>query len=122
MKAKYQGEISLNRVKFYAYHGVYEHERINGGEFWVDISVKKMFQPEHFTGLENTINYEKLYAIAESAMGEPEKLLETVAKKMADEIEWQFQALTQIRIRIEKLNPPIGGDLQSSAFTLTVDF
>ena len=104
--------IELKGLQFFSFHGLYEEEKIIGGEFKVDLLVK-FSEEKHITTIEQTINYAALYAIVKEEMNQPRKLLETLAQSIADKIHAAYPSLKEIDIRIEKKNPPIAGFIGS---------
>lgn len=112
-------KVSLEGVRFFAYHGFYPEEQVLGTEFILDIET----EAEVFSGgeddISNTVNYERLFQIASSEMAIPRKLIETVAHEMLSQIRHEFLAVKTIRIKIKKMHPPLGGDVKNSAIELT---
>ncbi len=116
---KTKGTVSLEGMKFFAHHGVYDFEREKGNTFWVDIFMTKSYDNAKEDSLENTIDYEKVYELIENVMQQPEPLLETVAKKTITAITTAFPLLESMSIKIKKTKPPIkGAKLNYSAFVL----
>lgn len=111
-------EVALHEAEFYARHGYYSVEQQLGNRFLVDIAVS--FNNEITADdLTQTLNYEKLYRIAEAEMQHPRKLLETVAKGILDRIKADFDFAETIRVQVKKLNPPLKGAVKASSVTLT---
>jgi len=110
--------IDLENLRFYSYHGFYPEEQLLGNEY--SLSIKTSFTDHYLNNdeLENTVNYEQLYAIARNSMGKPRKLLETVAHEMLDSIKEQFPKLNNIEVSICKLNPLFGGDKAQARVSL----
>ena len=113
-------EISLNDLKFYAYHGYFEEERRLGNEFIVNLSVfvplaKEMEHDE----LEYTVSYADLFEIVRIEMMKPCKLLETITLNISKVIKHKFPMVSRGVIRIEKVRPPIPLMLGSATVSLT---
>ena len=116
---KIKGTVSLEGLKFFAYHGVYDFEKEKGNTFWVDIFMSKSYDDSEENTLENTIDYEKVYVLIADVMQEPEPLIETVAKKIVTTIIKAFPAIEEMRLKIKKNKPPIKtAKLNYSAFEL----
>lgn len=115
--------IELNDLEFYAYHGVYDEEKEKGNTFIVNLAVTG-----EFTGaikdddLRGTIDYEELFSIVQQEMAIPSNLLEHVVGRIRAAIKKSFPEVKTISISLEKLNPPIGGNLKSTRITLSDDF
>jgi dihydroneopterin aldolase len=59
--------------------------------------------------VEDTINYEKVYNIAEQKMQIPSNLIERVCVDILAEIKIVFSRITNARVRVTKHSPPIKG-------------
>ena len=112
-------KITLQAMKFYAYHGVLEQERRVGNTFVVDLTLtaplEKAVQSDQ---LEDTINYAEVYELTKQEMNIPSQLLEHVAGRICRALRHHFQQIEQIEIRVSKLNPPFGGDVHSASVLL----
>jgi 7,8-dihydroneopterin aldolase/epimerase/oxygenase len=113
--------IALEGMRFFAYHGLYEEEKLMGSHFILDIELKtdvtfaNTIEEDEVDKVIGTINYETVYEICKIEMSRPQKLLETVVKNIMVALKWQFQNIFQLRIKIKKLNPPVGGTVASSS-------
>ena len=99
--------IHLNNVKFFAYHGVHDEEKILGGEYLVDIDAIFEERVNVITDLNESINYSDLYDIASDHMKIATPLLETVAMNIGNSIHNRFSDMKKISVTIKKLHPPI---------------
>ena len=112
-------KITLQAMKFYAYHGVLEQERRVGNTFVVDLTLtaplEKAVQSDQ---LEDTINYAEVYELTKQEMNIPSQLLEHVAGRICRALRHHFPQIEQIEIRVSKLNPPFGGDVRSASVLL----
>ena len=107
--------ISLEGMRFYAFHGFYPEERIIGGEYLVDISVETNAKGAvEADELEDTINYETVYEIVELEMKKPSKLLEHVLGRIVKKLKFQFDNIRGLEITLKKLSPPLAGEVASS--------
>ena len=98
--------IHLKNLVFFAYHGVHEEETVLGTDFEVSVSVT-FNAPEKITGLHETINYATVYEIVKKHFSQPEKLLETLAQNITQDIHKVDDRITSINITIDKKNAPI---------------
>jgi len=113
------GIITLEGLQFHAFHGVYPHERESGNWFEVDVSVETDFSKGAAEDeLEGTVNYETIFQIVKAEMQLPSKLLETVAEKIVNDILTQLPTTLSVRLKISKLNPPIGGKCAKASVQL----
>ncbi|MBC7721943.1 MAG: dihydroneopterin aldolase [Pedobacter sp.] len=98
--------IHLNNVFFFAYHGLYDHETLNGNNFEVNLTVN--YQPVKLvTKISETINYVAIYELLNARMQIATPLLETLVMDIANEILAQFPLVENISISIKKMQPPI---------------
>ncbi|CAM3752818.1 dihydroneopterin aldolase [Mucilaginibacter galii] len=114
-------KVSLYGAEFFARHGFYKEEQILGNYFVVN--VEACFEPKSVNindDLNNTLNYERLYEIAQSAMKIPKQLLETVAQGIADDIILQFPYINTLEVEVKKLNPPLKGKVAASGITVYI--
>ena len=103
--------VSLEGLKFYAYHGFYDEERKTGNDFMCDVSVELKSYDSLDDNINDTVNYEEIYAIVESEMQQTKKLIETVAYSIIKRIQI-LDNVTAAKVKIYKLNPPIKGAVQ----------
>lgn len=102
--------IALEGLEFHAFHGVYPHERESGNWFEVDVAVDTDFSKAAQTDeLSGTVDYEIIYQLVKQEMDKPSKLLETVGEHIVDSILKRFAKVTNVELKISKINPPIGG-------------
>ncbi len=116
------GEIALNGLEFFAYHGVYKTERDTGNKFGIDLLVSyDISAAENSDELECTLNYEELYAIVREIMAHPVNLLEHLAYKIANKILDKFDGALDVEVKVKKYNPPIGGICNNACITLKLE-
>ncbi|HEY6504125.1 MAG TPA: dihydroneopterin aldolase [Chitinophagaceae bacterium] len=99
--------ISLNNVRFRAYHGLYPEERQKGNDFVVNMQVSYLPKSGTILSLDDTVDYAILFEIVNTTMQQPVDLLETVAQAIAQHSYKRFPQIKEIIVSIEKLNPPI---------------
>ncbi len=118
MKLK-TSHISLNRIHFHAYHGVDPQERVIGGEFVVSVRAKyDVSKAMESDDVGDTINYARIYEIIDKKMQEPSCLLENLAGRIGKGIFAELPEIEELDVRVEKQNPPIGGEIDCSAVEL----
>ncbi len=106
--------ITLDKMRFHAFHGVLEQERKVGNEFEVSLTVKYDFKKALYTdNLDDTLNYAELYAVVEREMNEPSKLLECVAGRIIGAVKKEFPNIDGGEIEVKKLTPPFKCQLDS---------
>jgi dihydroneopterin aldolase len=104
--------IALEGMQFYAYHGFYKEEQLIGADYIVDVYITSdINQAAVADDLYKTINYETVYLICEAAMRTNAKLIENVAARISLNLKFQFGGIKELKIRIRKKNPPLGGQV-----------
>ena len=106
--------ISVNSAWFYSYHGCLPEETIIGGEYVVSAEVGyETKTAEENDNLNKTIDYVDVYNCIKKEMGVPSKLLETVLERIVVSIKSLDKKILFVDVSIKKLNPPIGGCVDS---------
>ena len=114
--------ISLNNVRFRAYHGVYPEERQKGNDFVVNLQVSYIPKTGTIVSLSDTIDYSTLFEIINTIMQQPVDLLESLVKQMAQAVYKKFSEVSEVTVSVEKLNPPIDRFSGSAKVTYTEIF
>ncbi len=106
------GIIKIKNIRVYAYHGCLVEEGKIGSDYRVDLEVKanlkKSAKTDHLT---DTVDYVHLNRIVKEEMAVRTKLLETVASTILDRILVELELVSWARVKVSKLNPPIGGNV-----------
>lgn len=113
------GIVELEGMHFYAYHGHFEAERIVGNEFLVDVSLETdCLKAAASDNLEDALNYQAVYDIVKQVMHEKSHLLEHVAGRILDTLFTEFSSIQKAKVKISKLNPPMGGQIEKASVSL----
>lgn len=113
------GKISLKGMEFFAFHGVYEEERVKGNKFEVDLSIHYPFENKVIDDqLGGTIDYAELYELVKVVMDKPANLLEYLALSIRDQIKAKFPQIDQVSVTVTKFNPPINGRCEKAEVTV----
>jgi dihydroneopterin aldolase len=113
--------ITLNGLRFYAYHGVLPQERNVGGDYILSLrlgyDISRAMQSDDVS---DTLNYAEVYQLVKREMAVPSKLLEHVAGRIVSAIKENFPAVTSIDLTLNKVNPPMGADSMGAGVELHV--
>ena len=121
MKIKDQ-TITLDSLRFYAYHGAEPQEAIVGAWYTVGISIKAdATHAVQSDDLNGTINYAKVTEIIKQQMAIRSALLEHVAGRIANALLDSFPAINSLTVKVCKENPPVCAPCAASGFSLTVE-
>ncbi|WP_019415319.1 dihydroneopterin aldolase [Paenisporosarcina sp. TG20] len=114
--------IHVNEMEFWGNHGVFPEETKLGQRFRVTLSLAVDLQEAGQTDdLEKTVNYAEAFFICQKIVeGEPAKLVETVAERIATEILSTYKDLVKgCKVIVIKPDPPIPGHYRSIAVEIT---
>ena len=107
------GKIAVEGMHFYAHHGFYQEEQVIGGQYKVDVYLEFDFElAGKSDNLEQTVNYERVYVLVKEVMQERSKLIEHVASRIIDRISAELQGITKVMVRVNKMNPPLKGNVE----------
>ena len=68
--------------------------------------------------LSDTVDYVHLNRIVKSQMAIRSKLLEHVGKRIIDAVFEEIPLVTEVKVKVAKINPPIGGDVDEVSVTM----
>lgn len=115
-----QDRIILRGLHAWGHHGVREHERRDGQEFVVDavLSVDTRAAAAE-DDLLRTVDYGELAArLAAVITGEPVRLIETLAQRLADTCLGE-QGVSEVEITLHKPHAPISYPFDDVAVTIS---
>lgn len=114
------GMIQLENMEFYANHGCYKEEQIVGNQFLVDLTLHTNCDlPRQSDNIEDALNYLKVYEFIKEEMDIKSHLLEHVAGRILDRLYKEFNQIDKATVKVRKMNPPLGGKLESVSVTLS---
>ena len=114
------GKIRLNNIRVHAQHGCLKEEGIIGSDYRVDVEVcGSLAKPAKTDKLNDTVDYVHLNNIVKEEMAIKSKLLEHVAQRILDRISNEIPTVDHAEVSVSKINPPIGGDVESVSVILT---
>lgn len=112
------GVLSINGMRFYAFHGYYPQEQLCGGWFTVNVSVEiDMTSAGNSDELEETVNYGLIWDIAKEEMATPSKLIEEVATRILNKVR-ALPGAGKTKVTLVKNAPPIKGSTASTQVEL----
>ncbi len=106
--------LELNGLEFYSYHGHFKEEQIVGNKYIVNLSAKIDAKKASETdNLNDTVDYTKIYKVISEEMAISSKLIEHLLNRIVIRIFKEFDNVAFLEVVIYKINPPIGGKMQS---------
>lgn len=113
------GMIAIEGMEFFSYHGHFEEESIIGTHFLVDLYLETdTSKAELSDNLEDTINYLSVYQVVKREMSKSSSLIEHVARRIINAVKDEFKGIIVAEIKLKKLNPPLGGKINSVSITI----
>lgn len=111
------GTLRLSNIEFHAFHGVFDEEKREGNKFSVDFECEyDMTDAGRYDLLKAAVNYASVYDIIRHEMEIPSDLLENVAYRIVDSIEYNFQNIKKCTVTVTKYNPPLQKEEKESGF------
>ncbi|HKL91393.1 MAG TPA: dihydroneopterin aldolase [Allomuricauda sp.] len=115
------GKIRLKNIRIHSNHGCLKEEMLIGSDYRVDLEITAdLSQPAASDQLSETVDYVHLNNIIKEEMTVRSNLLEHVAKRIIDRIFEEIKEVTQVEVEVSKINPPIGGDVESVSVKLEI--
>ena len=113
------GKIYLNNMEFYGFHGCFPEEKIIGTHFRVDLVFETDTEKaQHTDQIEDTVSYLDVYQTLKAEMKISANLLEHLAERMLKTLFDRYPEISTAVIKVSKLNPPLGGKLESVSVEL----
>ena len=110
------GKIFVEGIKIYAHHGCFKEETAIGTNFQVDVVLDSdLSKPALSDDINDAVNYQAVFTVIKEQMAIPSKLLEHVSKRIVDALFIQFPTVNNIKLKVAKLNVPLGGHVENVA-------
>ena len=114
--------IAIEGMQFFSYHGHFEEESVIGTKFLLDLYLETdTSKAEQSDNLEDTVNYLAVYLVVKEQMQRKSYLIEHVARRILDAVMEQFPAVEKAELKFRKLNPPLGGQMDSVSIKLSAE-
>ncbi|HTG64980.1 MAG TPA: dihydroneopterin aldolase [Flavobacterium sp.] len=111
--------IKLKNIRTFSYHGCLVEEGKIGSEYTVNLEIKaNLQQSTQSDELVDTVDYVHLNRIVVEEMAIRSKLLEHVAKRINKRVLAELPMVMKTIVEVSKINPPIGGDVESVTLIL----
>ncbi|HUW88582.1 MAG TPA: dihydroneopterin aldolase [Candidatus Paceibacterota bacterium] len=101
--------IEIKGIRAFGYHGVFDHERENGQEFLVDLSLNlDLGKASRSDLVEDTVDYGSVCnLVLEMIVGSPVSLIETLASQIADGLLSNFSLINSVVVVVHKPQAPV---------------
>ena len=108
-------KIELEKMRFYAYHGVMPQETKVGNDFVVDlILADTLEQAVKSDEVDDKSNYAASHAVAKEQMDIPSKLIDHVAGWTLYAMKERFLQLAAVELQLSQMNSPFGDRIHSA--------
>lgn len=113
--------IELKNMRFYAFHGVMEHETTQGNNFVVTLRFSADLKGAcESDDLGQTVNYAVVYDLVKEQMAQPSQLIENVAYRILQRVKEAFPQIDSMEVELSKMNPPVAGDMEQSTVVISL--
>ena len=111
--------ITITGLRLRGYHGVFEHEKRDGQEFIIDLSIELDLSPAGSSDdLQNTLDYSVIVdEVAQRVTGESVDLIETLAHDIAQLVLAHPQP-TAVTVTVHKPQAPVGHPIEDIAVSI----
>lgn len=116
------GKIILENIDIYAWHGHLPEENDIGGRFIINLEIDAAFEEACSSDqLKDTLDYQLAYDIVKDEMSRKSSLLEHIASRILDRILDASPLVWSAKIKLSKMNPPLGGNVKSVSVEIKKD-
>ncbi len=107
--------VIIKNLKIFAFHGVHNHEKENGQNFYIDAilhtptDIKKIY----LDNIKNTVSYSNVINNIKKIMTEKSfNLIETAAENISQRMFEKYKLLEKLELTIKKPEAPIAEDFE----------
>lgn len=113
--------ITLTGIHSFGYHGVFEHERKNGQDFFVDLELSVDLKPAAKSdSINDTVHYGLMTdLVVEEITTNPVNLIETLASRIAHRVLGEHSKVNSVTVTVHKPQAPVGAKLQDISVSVT---
>ncbi|MDA0930989.1 MAG: dihydroneopterin aldolase [Bacteroidetes bacterium] len=103
--------IAIKGLRFFAHHGLYEHEKKNGQWFTLNLSAELDVAEAAYLEdrVEGTTDYGRIVHSILDEMKTPSQLLEHAVARLQGRLKSEYPELKNVSLTLAKQNPSIGG-------------
>jgi dihydroneopterin aldolase len=114
-------QILITGVHGFGYHGLLEHERTNGQDFFVDVVLNVDLQAvSQSDSIDETVNYAEITDLVVTEITtNPVSLIERLAGRIAERILNSYSRVNSLSITVHKPQAPVSASLKDIAVQIT---
>ena len=113
--------ILITGIKGFGYHGVFEAERANGQDFYVDVDLEvDLTRASISDDVKDTINYAEVTTlVVEEITTNPVSLIEKLAGRIAERIKVTFAQASRVTVTVHKPQAPVEAEVKDISVTIS---
>ena len=114
-------QIVLTGIHGFGYHGLFEHERKDGQDFFVDLTLSvDLTAAAQSDAIEDTVNYAEITdLVVEEITTNPVNLIEKLAARIAERVLNQHIKVQTVAVTVHKPQAPVAAQLKDIAVVVT---
>ena len=114
-------QIVLTGIHGFGYHGLFEHERKDGQDFFVDLTLSvDLTAAAQSDAIEDTVNYAEITdLVVEEITTKPVNLIEKLAARIAERVLNQQIKVQSVTVTVHKPQAPVAAQLKDIAVVVT---
>ena len=114
-------QIVLTGIHGFGYHGLFEQERKDGQDFFVDLTLSVDLKVASLSdAIEDTVNYAEITdLVVEEVTTNPVNLIEKLAARIAERVLNQHMKVSSVTVTVHKPQAPVNAQLKDIAVVVT---
>ena len=114
-------QILLSSIYGFGYHGLFDHERISGQDFYVDLALDiDLHEATESDLIEDTVNYAEISKLVVTEITtNPVALIEKLAGRIATRILNEHTKVLSVMVTVHKPQAPVNESLKDIAVQIT---
>jgi dihydroneopterin aldolase len=114
-------QIVLTGIHGFGYHGLFEQERKDGQDFFVDLTLLvDLKAASQSDAIEDTVNYAEITElVVEEITANPVNLIEKLAARIAERVLNQHIKVLSVTVTVHKPQAPVAAQLKDIAVVVT---
>ena len=114
-------QILITGIHGFGFHGLFEHERSDGQDFYVDLALEVDLEAASRTdSIQDTVNYGEITDLVVAQItSNPVSLIEKLAGRIAEQILNSYMKVNSVTITVHKPQAPVAASIKDIAVQIT---